>query len=175
MPFFRNPKGVYVRTSPEMFQGNCAWGNIAGNGSGTLFFDVGIQNVDNSGRTMLVWGVLANLFFPNTTAHPTGGIDMGFFHGTEGLTPFSTVTPISPLNQEFNANLWTTNAGSGVPNDYTLMELLSGPGQVSLFPPYPIAAVPATWSIMATISFIVGSASADYSIAWLVEFVGPQP
>jgi hypothetical protein len=175
MAFNREPKGVYVRQSPDLFSGNCAWGWIAGVGSGNGFEDVGIENLDNAGRTMLVWSVVANIFFPNTTAHPTGRMAIGHIQGHEDASGFGKLTPLNPLSGGFTANVWDTPTGSGIDDSLTIMELLSGPGFIELSPTYPIAVIPTTWSIAAGLSWIVGAASIAWSVAWLVEFVGPNP
>jgi hypothetical protein len=175
MPFHRNPKGVYVRTSPDLWQDNCAWGWEAGQSTGSGFADAGIENLDNAGRTMLVWGVVASMYFDNLTPHPTGTMGLGFIKGHEDALSLATLTPLSPLAGEFNANVWDTPTGNGLDARYTLMQILSGPGEVSIFPPYPIAAVPTTWSIAIDLEWVAGASSIDWAIGWFVEFVGPQP
>lgn len=175
MAFSRNPKGVYVRQSPDLYQGNCAWGFEEGLSTGSGFEDVGIENLDNAGRTMLVWGVIASVYFNNLTPHPTGFMTMGFIQGHEDALSFGALAPLNPLGGNFTANVWDTPTGSGIADAYTLMNLLQGPGNVSIFPGYPIAAVPATWSIAASLSWVAGASSINWAISWLVEFVGPNP
>lgn len=175
MAFFRNPKGVYVRQSPDLFQGNCSWGWVSGVGTGSGFESGGIQNLDSAGRVMLVWGVVAQIAFPNTTAHPSGSMVVGYEHGTEDAINFGSLTPINPLNGQITANVWDTPTGAGLPDATTLFQVLAGEGHVEFFPTYPIAAIPSGWSIATTLQFIVGSASIDWGWGFFVEFVGPQP
>ena len=175
MAFFRNPKGVFVRQSPDMYQGNCFWGWVAGVGTGSDFHDAGIQNLDQSGRTMLVWGVIAAMFFNNLATHPTGTISHGFINGHEDATGFGTLTPLSPLNPAVSANVWDTPTGNGIDTAYQINQILTGAGQVEIFPTYPIAAIPTTWSIAVGMEWVAGASSVNWSIGWLVEFVGPQP
>jgi hypothetical protein len=175
MAFFRHPKGVYVRTSPDLWQGNCAWGWVTGQSTGSNFHDAGILNQDQGGRTMLVWGVVASIYFNNLTPHPTGTMGLGFIQGDEGALSLATLTPINPITGNFNATVWDTPTGSGLDANYTLMQILSGPGDVEMFPPYPIAAIPTTWSIAIDLEWVAGASSIDWAIGWFVEFVGPQP
>ncbi len=175
MPFHRNPKGVYVRLSPDLWQGNCAWGWEAGSSTGTGFADAGIENLDIQGRTMLVWGVQASMYFDNLTPHPTGFMALGFIQGHEDASSFATLTPLNPITGNFTANVWDTPTGSGITDENTIMTILNGPGDVSIFPPYPIAAIPTTWSISMSLSWVAGASSINWGINWFVEFVGPQP
>ena len=175
MAFFRNPKGVYVRQSPDLFQNNCGWGWVAGINTGTGFEDGGIQNLDNQGRVMLVWGVQASIVFPNTTAHPSAQMVVGWINGVEGASGFGTVTPMNPLQGNFTSRTWDQPTGNGIDDSQVLFQILAGEGQMEFFPTYPIAAIPTGWSIATSLGYIVGGASISFSWAFFVEFVGPQP
>jgi hypothetical protein len=173
--FQRSPKGVYVRSSPDLYQGNCAWGSVVGSAAGSAFEDGGILNLDNLGRVMLVWGVCISIAFPNITNHPSAAAIVGYTNGDEGALSPSALTPFNPLSGNFTSKVWDQPTGTGELTSNTILPALQGAGNFAFFPNYPIAAIPTGWSIGVALQWIVGAASIDWGWSILVEFVGPQP